>query len=116
MNRVIIIVFLFLSVKSFSQSPTFQALVKLNHNVHNDKFDLEAKPTKEAFSEKKSTVWGNVYFRYFKNPNTMGSQSPDESMKFAVMNQFLYSIYCTHDTIFTINLSKGLKDKFINVD
>lgn len=116
MKRVIAIIFLFLSVKSLSQSPTFQALVNLNHNVDNNKFDLEAKPTKEDFNEKKSTVWGNVYFKYFKNPNTMGSQRPDESMKFSIRNQFLYRIYFTRDTTFMINLNKGLKDKLIDID
>lgn len=116
MKRFLVIIFLFLSTKSFSQSPTFQALVNLTHDVDNNEFDLETKPTIEAFDEKKNTIWGNVYFKYFKNPNTRGAQRSDEDMKFSIRTQFLYRIYFTHDTIFSIDLNKGLKDKLIDVD
>ena len=116
MNKLVLIILFFGSIKSFSQSTTFQALLNLNHNVDNNKFDLETKPTKEAFGEMKSVIWNNVYFEYFKNPNTMGSQRPDESMKFLVKNQFLYKIYCKSDTVFEINLSKGTKDKVVDVN
>lgn len=116
MNRLLFVFFLFFSTMTFSQSPTFQALLELNHNVNNNEFDLEIKPTQEDFSREKSIVWNNVYFKYFKNSNIRSSQRRDESMKFSIRYQFLYSLYCKSATTLTINVAKGAKDKFLDVD
>lgn len=116
MNRLLFVVFLFFSTLTFSQSPTFQALLKLNHDVNNNDFDLDLKPTQEDFSKEESIVWNNAYFKYFKNLKMLSAQRSDESMKFSIRYQFLYSLYCKNTTALTINVAKGSKDKFLDVD
>lgn len=114
-RKIIGIAFLLLSIPSYSQSPTFQALLRLNHSVDNNEFNLKDKPSKEAFSKRDSKIWANVYFKYFKNPNFMNAKA-DECMKFSIVNQLLYNMYCTRDTALTVDVKKKLKDKVVKVD
>src|SRR5690606_39552797 len=116
MNRLLFVVFLFFSTLTFSQSPTFQALLKLNHDVNNNDFDLDLKPTQEDFSKEESIVWNNAYFKYFKNLKMLSAQRSDESMKFSIRYQFLYSIYCKNTTSLTKKLYKESKDNYMAVD
>ena len=96
-------------IQSFAQSPTYQALLKLDHNVNNNKFNVAEGPKKEDFTQRKSAIWNNVYFKYFKNP---AGPQPDAGMRFSVMRQCLYSIYCNADTILRVRVLRGKRDKF----
>jgi len=114
MKSSLLFCFLFLSINSFGQSATYKAWYEMSYNVNNNNFD-SFKPTIADFAAKKSTIWNNVFFRYYKNSsNPMGQR--DENMKFAIRNELIYSIYCPEAAPLVINLDKAEFDKLIGVE
>ncbi|TCC92135.1 hypothetical protein EZ428_10410 [Pedobacter frigiditerrae] len=103
---------LIISYSSFSQSATYQALLALNHNESNNGFNTKIKPTVEDFSSKKSLIWSNVYFRYFKGNNI---DNPQTAMKFSAVSEQTYHIYCEEAQPISINLNKEAADRVLEV-
>jgi hypothetical protein len=104
--------FLFLALGSFGQSATYKALLALNHNVDNNSYNLKSKLTNDAFTTKKSLIWSNVYFKYYKSNNI---DVPDGAMRFAIMNEQTYQIFCQEVQPITLNIFKGKDDKVYDV-
>lgn len=93
---------------SFGQSPTFQALVALDHDVNNNSYELRA--NRRSMSE---LFWTNIYFNYYKNLNIRGSQKPDESMIFSVGYEYLIQTNIEGNSELVFSFPKGSeKDDF----
>lgn len=66
------------------QSPTYQALVKLNYNIDNNEYNLKSQSGIDS-----NFYWANIFFNYYKNPNTRGLMKADEDMIFSVGYEYL---------------------------
>ncbi len=105
---------LFLSVNCAAQSPTYQALVAINYSSTNSSLDVKTVPTLEDFNSKKNKVWGNIYFKYFKNSNfTIVDEDP---FKFTATNELAYLVYCGTQEPLTLSFKKSEQNKSFNLD
>lgn len=103
-----------LSNYCFAQSPSFQALVALSYSTNNGTLDVRTSPTLEDFNNKKNKVWGNIYFKYFKNNNfTIVNEDP---FKFSAINELAYFIYCNTQEPLILNFKKSEQNKSFNIE
>lgn len=112
MKKLTLIIFstLFSSV-CFAQSATYKALLALSYNETNNNFNIKTKLTEEDFSSKKNLIWNNFYFRYAKG----NIDNPETSMKFSVVNEQSYQIYCNIAESISISINKENTDKIMEI-
>lgn len=113
MRYFLIIAFqIFFLSSVYPQSPTFKALVELNHNVDNNSFDLKS----IELNTSENSVFINAFFKYYRNPNIQNANA-GESMIFSIGYQYLIGVKITkeikNDFLFPLTSSKDRKKRIM---
>lgn len=97
MRCFLILTLLTFSTLTYGQSPTFRSLLDLNHNVDNNIY-----PLSESDTEQENLYWANIFFNYYKNPNTRGTQGPDKNMFFSISYEYLIQKKISSDSAISL--------------